>query len=109
MSPTARSLAHLRRTGWTVDVVERWNPGARARHDFLGFADLIAVHPMERRTLAVQACVTGDITKRVAKITANPHARAWLEAGNAITVLGWAKRGPRGKRKLWTMTERAIQ
>ena len=37
MSPTARSLAWLRDGGWTAGVVERWNPGARVRQDFLGF------------------------------------------------------------------------
>ena len=44
-TPTARTLAAMRREGWTVQVVERWNPHARIRQDLFGWADLLAVHP----------------------------------------------------------------
>ena len=108
MSPTARSLAWLRDGGWTAGVVERWNPGARVRQDFLGFADIVAVHVDDRRTAAVQACVTGDVSKRVTKIIGEPRATTWLRTGHEIIVMGWAKRGPRGKRKTWQLHERAI-
>ena len=108
MSPTARSLAKLRADGYTAGVVEKWNAHAHIRQDFLGFADILAIRPPARGTLAIQACVTGDITKRLAKIAAEPRASAWLEAGNEIMVWGWAKRGPRGKRKTWTLTTRVV-
>jgi hypothetical protein len=36
MSPTQRSLAHLRRLGYQARVVERWNPFARVRQDLFG-------------------------------------------------------------------------
>jgi hypothetical protein len=102
VSPTARSLAHGRQLGMIGGVVERWNSHARVRHDFLGFADILFVVPGMPGVLAVQACTTGDQSKRVAKILAEPRARVWLEAKNRLQIIGWAKRGSRGQRKLWT-------
>lgn len=113
MSPTARSLAVLRQRGALYGVVEKWNPGARVRQDFLGFADVLAVQPGQLGVLAIQICSNagGDVSGRLHKITSAPvvaRARAWLEAGNRITIHGWAKRGPRGARKRWTLRERDI-
>lgn len=42
MSPTARSLAHLRELGCRVKVVEKWNPFAKVRQDLFG-GDLLAL------------------------------------------------------------------
>jgi hypothetical protein len=111
VSPTARSLAFLRERGALPAVVERWNPGARVRQDLYGFLDLVAIPLDGTGLLGVQACVTDDQSKRLAKILAEPvaeRARRWLENGNRILVHGWAKRGPRGKRKLWTCSETEI-
>lgn len=108
MSPTARSLAFARLRGYVGGVVEVWNAHARVRQDFLGFADLLFVVPGELGVLAIQACVTGDQAKRLAKIQSDdlaPKVTAWLAAGNRIAVWGWAKRGARGKRKTWTLSE----
>lgn len=105
MSPTARSLAHLRKHGAIAAVVERFNPGARVRQDLFGFIDIVALEPTKQGVLAIQACVTGDQSKRLQKIREEPRALAWLAAGNRIAVYGWAKRGARGKRKLWTLSE----
>ena len=102
MTPTARTLAMLRAEGGTAAVVERWNAHAKVRQDLYGFADILCVWPGVTGVLAVQACVTGDQAKRVAKIAAEPRARVWLAAGNRIQVVGWAKRGPRGQVKHWT-------
>ena len=33
----------------------------------------------------------------------------WLAAGNGLVFHGWAKQGPRGKRKAWTLTTRVIR
>ena len=104
MSPTQRTLAMLRKDGWTAAVVERFNPHAKVRQDLFGFIDLVAVRPDHPGVLAVQACVTGDQSKRLAKIAEEPRARTWLAAGNPIQVIGWAKRGARGKRKTWTVS-----
>ena len=89
-------------------VVEKWNPHARIRQDLFQFIDVVAVVPDVVGVFAVQACTTGDAPKRLAKCRAEPIAgnvRRWLAAGNAFAVWGWAKRGPRGKRKIWTLKE----
>lgn len=108
MSPTARSLQELKRRGCTAAVVEKWVPGVRRRVDLFGCLDIVALEPGRQGVLGIQACVVGDQAKRVKKIGAEPRARIWLEASNRISVWGWAKRGPRGKRKTWTLTETPI-
>lgn len=92
-------------------VVEKWNPHARIRQDLFGFADVLAIQPGQVGVLAIQACITGDQSKRVAKIHSDALAKtvnAWLIAGNRISVWGWSKKGPRGKRKVWELSATAI-
>jgi hypothetical protein len=104
MSPTQRSLKKLRDAGWTVAVVERWNPYARVRQDLFGFADLLAFKGDV--TLAVQTTSGANCAKRLAKILACPSAGFWLASTTRkIVIHGWAKRGPRGKRKTWDCRE----
>ena len=106
MSPTARSLRHLRERGYMVAVVERWNPGARVRQDLFRFADLLAVGRPDG-FLAVQVCAAGDRAKRLNKLITAPvadHVRRWLECGGTVELQSWGKRGARGKRKVWDVT-----
>lgn len=96
MSPTQRSLRHLRESGWTVAKVEYWLAPARRRIDVWRFGDLLACKPDGRPTLIQTTSgsnVSGRITK--AKENAGPLV-AWLLSGGALVVHGWAKRGPRG-------------
>jgi len=44
MSPTQRSLAHLKTLGYQPKVVEHWNPFAKMRQDVFG-ADILALKP----------------------------------------------------------------
>ncbi len=46
-SPTQRSLALLRKQGWSAYVVERWVAQARKRIDVAGFGDILAWKPNE--------------------------------------------------------------
>lgn len=101
-SPTQRSLAHLKKAGYTVAVVERWNAFTRTRQDLFQFADLLAFH-VGVPVLLVQTTTAGNVSKRRKKILANATAKAWVQAGNEIALHGWALRGPRGKRKTWTV------
>ena len=101
MSPTERSLARLRLSAFKAQVVERWNPHARVRVDLFGIIDIVAIRP--GTVLGVQACSGGDVSKRVTKALGEPLLRLWLMAGGQFEVWGWAKRGPKGKRKLWTI------
>src|SRR5262245_13988782 len=97
MTPTARSLALLRRSGFTADVVERWLriPGKNVRRDLFGFADLLAVHPGDRVFLLVQCTgdTGGNVAARVKKATGRRELLDWLRAGGRFEVWGWSRRG----------------
>ena len=109
MTPTARSLARLRRAGALAQVVERYNPHAKRRVDLFGFIDIVALDG-KPGTLGVQTTSADHISHRLAKLREECAAAMtrWLEAGNRLVIHGWAKRGPRGKRKVWTLTERPV-
>ena len=90
MTPTQLTLRHLRADGWTAEVVERWNPHARVRHDLFGFVDVLAVRGPD--TLAVQTTSAANVPSRVRKIADSPTIPAIREAGWSIHVHGWAKK-----------------
>lgn len=101
MTPTARTLALLRKRGCCADVVERRLGGTFVTKDLFGCIDVVALEPGALGLLGVQATTVSNQASRVAKIRREPRARLWLQAGNRLAVVGWAKRGPRGKRKFW--------
>lgn len=101
-STTPRSLKLLRASDYTVEVVEHWNAYTKTRHDLFNMFDIIAIKADEPGVLGIQTTSGSNASARVKKILANPLHKIWLAAGNRIVVHGWAKRGPRGKRKLWT-------
>lgn len=88
-SPTQRSLAYLRAAGWTAEVVERWNPHARVRHDLFGFIDIMAVRGSE--TLAVQTTSGSGVSARLRKIAEQPRLADVRAAGWLVHVHGWRK------------------
>ena len=89
MSPTARTLALLRERGYIAQVVERWIPQANIRVDLFGFIDIVALG--KGRTLAIQACIGDDITKREDKIKRAPTLPSVLASGWVVLVVGWRK------------------
>ncbi len=99
MRPTQRSLAVLRERGYLAQVVERWNPHARARIDLFGVVDVLAIRDGE--TLAVQATSGSNVAARVAKIAGCEHLPALRAAGWRIVVHGWRK-SSKGR---WTLRE----
>lgn len=93
MSPTERTLAYLRKQGYRVAVVERWNPHAKIRQDLFGIIDVLAIG--KGITLAVQCTSADNVSARVHKI-AEHESTPWIrEAGWLIEVQGWTK----GKRE----------
>ena len=79
MSPTSRTLQHLRKLGFTAAVVEKWVPRMRRRIDCLGFADILACR--EGVGIILIQCTGGDggnHAARRAKIINEPRAAAWL-------------------------------
>ena len=107
-SPTQRTLKWFRDHGWLCCVVEKWVPYAKIRVDAMGFGDLLICKAGEGIAL-VQATSGANLAAREAKVRANENAWKWLEAGGLIFVVGWSKRGPRGKRKLWAPDVREIK
>lgn len=103
MSPTARTLAYLRKQGWTAGVVEKWNQYARVRQDLFGCIDIVCVDGCE--IMGVQATTTSNQANRLTKSLAEPRLRAWLEAGGRFAVVGWKKSK---KTNRWEMTWREV-
>ena len=102
MTPTARTLAWLRAQGATADVVERRIPHSFVTKDLFGFLDILALEPGKAGVLGVQTTSNSNMAARVKKINGEPRSALWRACGNRIQVIGWAKRGPRGRRKVWT-------
>ncbi len=92
MTPTARTLALLRREGFMPAVVERWIPGANVRADLWRFGDVLAVHPGRRLFLIVQTTTLPNLAGRLAKARSQPELSQWLAAGGLFEVHGWTKR-----------------
>ena len=108
MSPTQRTLDYFRKLGCVAAVLEKWNPHVKVRQDFFGFGDIMVTDPRLNMCIMVQCCAAGDISKRQKKILSEHRARDWLCVPNhSITLVGWAKRGPRGKRKRLEATVRS--
>ena len=89
MTPTARSLKHLRDQGYLAQVVEKWIPQAKRRVDLYGFIDILAIKGGE--VLGVQATSTSNISARVRKIQDHENVDAVRKAGIGIVVHGWGK------------------
>jgi hypothetical protein len=91
MTPTARTLAHLRRLGYVATVVERWLPRVQRRRDAFG-ADVLAAHPRDGLVLLVQATTDDHVEARVEKARQRPEVAAWLRAGGKWECWGWTFR-----------------
>jgi hypothetical protein len=107
MTPTQRSLRLLRREGFTVAVVERWNAFAKRRQDLFGFIDLVAIND-STGILGVQTTTAHNLAARIAKILAEPQAKEWLKAGGKIEVHGWRRSKPGSRRKEWAVERQCI-
>ncbi|HPM50284.1 MAG TPA: hypothetical protein PLP67_10470 [Methylotenera sp.] len=101
-SPTQRSLKYLRDQGYTVAVVEKWNPHAKVRQDLFGFVDLLAIK--DGLTLAVQTTSSSSFSDRKKKIEGHENLPAVLAAGWKVSLHGWRKNA-KGK---WVLRAGAI-
>jgi hypothetical protein len=87
VSPTQRTLKHLRAAGYFAEVTERWNPFAKIRQDLFGFVDVLAIRKGE--TLAVQCTSLSNMSSRVKKIAEHENTPKVRDAGWQIHVHGW--------------------
>lgn len=106
MSPTQKCLAELRREGYVVAIVEKFNSFVKIRQDMFGFIDILAIRPGE--ILGVQASAATDHQKHVRKCKAHPNLPHWLAAGGKFEVWSIRKSGARGKRKVWTIRREPV-
>jgi hypothetical protein len=97
--PTQRTLICLRKTGALAKVVEKYNHYAKRRFDCFG-ADIMCIQGL--KLIAIQTTSGDHHADHLTKALANPEVLAWLRTGNGFEVWSWKKKGPRGKRKLWT-------
>lgn len=102
ISPTQRSLKHLRELGYTVAITEKWNPHARIRQDMFGFVDLLAIR--DRETIAIQTTSSSNISARRMKINEHENLPKVLSAGWKVIIHGWRK-NCKGK---WVLSEKNV-
>jgi hypothetical protein len=95
MSPTARSLIHIRKLGWTAQVVERWNAHAKVRQDLFGCIDLVVMNELlgKEYIMGVQATSGTNHNTRLLKALKEPRVKQWLRCGGKFEVWSWARRG----------------
>ena len=102
---TQRSLAHARKLGWTAEVVERWipipkHPGGGIRKDLFGAIDTLGVCSYWLGCIGIQSCSASALAVHKKTAEASEQLPFFL-AGNHFEIWAWAKRGERGKRKLY--------
>lgn len=108
MSPKARSMDYLRKQGWCVADVEKWNSFARVRQDAWGFCDLICFSSLHPGVTAIQVTSDTNRSHRRQKLEQMDEVRRFKLCSNRVLLHSWGKRGLRGKRKVWTLTEEAL-
>lgn len=87
ISPTQRTLKHMRDKGYVCQVVEHWNPWARVRQDLYGFIDVLCLGGGE--IVGVQSTSYGNVSARINKIAEHENVAAVRNAGIRILVHGW--------------------
>lgn len=89
MTPTARTLKALREQGCEADVVERYQPHSRKKHDLFGMFDLICLR--DGRIVAIQCTSASNHSARRNKLLAEPRLKLWLACGGLAEVHSWRK------------------
>jgi vacuolar-type H+-ATPase subunit F/Vma7 len=88
-SPTQRTLKHLRDEGYRAEVVERWNPHARVRHDLFNVIDVLALN--ESEVVAVQTTTASNMKARIDKISESDILPLLIKLEWRVIVHGWKK------------------
>lgn len=100
MTPKQLTMDKWRKLGFLVADTEKFNHFAKVRVDLFGFLDVVAVHQNE--TIGIQVTTMPHMNERIAKIRSHPNFPLWHRPPYRRTLVeGWAKRGPRGRRKTW--------
>ena len=103
-TPTARTLAELRRAGYLAEVVEKRLPKCFITRVLFGCIDVLAVRAGE--VLAVQTTSGSNAAARVKKALALPQLRTLLESGIRFEVWSW-RLSARSHR--WELTRKPLR
>src|ERR1700742_3464965 len=114
-----RTHARLKDLGYIYAKVEYFNPWSKTTLDLFGLHDTVAIRGDKPGVFGINSCGEDISThidkylhgykrpateKRPEKVFGpNACLMPWLQAGNQFEIWGWRKRGPRGKRKVWTL------
>lgn len=96
-SPTQRALAFCKDQGWTVQVVEKWNPWSRTRLDLFGVIDMVVLDGAGGGPLGVQVTSGTNVAARLTKSREEPRLQQWLASPARFEVWGYGKRKKRKK------------
>ena len=99
MSPTARSLAELRKRGFRADVVEQWIPRAKIRKDLFGCIDIVAIGK-DGRLLGIQATTGDNHAARCTKLINHDNYAAICNSPIELWVWSWRKSAKDNRWKL---------
>jgi len=97
MTPSQRTVAHLRKLGYQTANVEHYNYFTKRKHDLFGCIDILAIGNNE--TLAVQVTSKSNMSARIKKIEASEALPEMLRSGWRVIVHGWWK-GTNGRYQL---------
>jgi hypothetical protein len=106
MSPTARSLQHLRALGYRAEVVEKTIPHTFIKKDLFG-ADVLALKA-GMPILVVQCTSGSNHAAHRTKLDEEGFITLWTSAGATLEIWSWTKQGPRGEKKTWTLRREVL-
>lgn len=87
-SLTPRSVEHMRKYGWTCEVVEHYNSFVKRKFDLFGFIDVLCVRG--DKVVGVQATSWDEVNRRIEKITSHDNYDL-IKRGIPVIVHGWKK------------------
>jgi hypothetical protein len=90
----------LREHGIDAQIVEKIVPHGYTKIDLFGSIDIVALPG--HQILGIQTTTGEHHAERETKAATNVRLAKWIANGGGFEVWSWAKRGKRGKRKLWT-------
>ncbi|NIA67797.1 hypothetical protein HBA54_04265 [Pelagibius litoralis] len=103
MSPTQRSLKHLRDQGYMAEVVERWVPRVNIRKDLFGVIDILAL-PEDGTPVYVQTTTGSNRAARRTKML-DCEALPRMQAKGRVLLHAWRK----NTKNRWVLTEEEVR
>ena len=89
MTPSQRTVAHLRKLGYQTANVESFNYFTKRKKDLFGVIDILAIGNGE--TLAVQVTSKSNMSSRIKKIEESEALPEMLRSNWRVIVHGWSK------------------